>query len=413
MTPSSDRHDARLTLRQSLGRTHLVTAFTSACVAGILLTLTALLVMRFYADHNLELVARAISYTTEAAVVFQDEEAAGEALRAIAEREEVAEARIYLPDGKLLTSWSRTMNTPIAELEGYLAQLILPGPVREPMLRGSEKIGEVELIGHGESLLIFLIAVLLVMLICLLLSAMGALYVAGRMQVSIIGPLRELARVAHSVRRQRTLGMRAPPAGIVELNELGDDFNSLLDELQAWQAHQARENASLLHQATHDVLTGLPNRVLFDARLAQAITEAEQDEGDFALLYLDCDRFKQINDTLGHNAGDDVLITLARRVEHQLRPQDLVCRLGGDEFAILLSPVHLQQDVEEVINRIQQAMSEPVVLRDGQQLVAGISIGYAIHQSGVSASELCELADKAMYLAKRARREEVDATEPA
>ena len=96
-------------------------------------------------------------------------------------------------------------------------------------------------------------------------------------------------------------------------------FQLLLDELEAWQAHQRRENASLLHQATHDALTGLPNRALFEARLDQAVTTYRLHDERFALLYLDCDRFKQINDTLGHAAGDDVLIALARRIQHQLR----------------------------------------------------------------------------------------------
>ncbi|OLF59494.1 diguanylate cyclase [Aeromonas veronii] len=394
----------RLTLRQSLGRTHLVAAITAVSVAGLFFTLVALLVVRFYADHNLELVARAISYSAEAAVVFHDEEAASEALSGIVAKEEVAEATIVLTNGQLLASWERPRSNPLVTLEDYLAQLLMPGPVKLPMLRGGEQIATIELRGHGEYLLLFLLSALLVMVVCLMLSAMVALYVADRMQVSITAPLRKLALVAHSVRRQRTLGMRAPPADIVEINELGDDFNSLLDELQAWQAQQARENASLLHQATHDALTGLPNRALFEARLAQAISLGEQ-EG-FALLYLDCDRFKQINDTLGHNAGDDVLIALSRRVQHQLRPDDLVFRLGGDEFAVLVGPLQRQHEVEEVISRIQQAMSEPVALRDGRQLVAEVSVGFAVYQAGMSASVLCDQADAAMYLAKWARRSE-------
>ncbi|MCJ8234814.1 diguanylate cyclase [Aeromonas veronii] len=394
----------RLTLRQSLGRTHLVAAITAVSVAGLFFTLVALLVVRFYADHNLELVARAISYSAEAAVVFHDEEAASEALSGIVAKEEVAQATIVLTNGQLLASWERPRSNPLVTLEDYLAQLLMPGPVKLPMLRGGEQIATIELRGHGEYLLLFLLSALLVMVVCLMLSAMVALYVADRMQVSITAPLRKLALVAHSVRRQRTLGMRAPPADIVEINELGDDFNSLLDELQAWQAQQARENASLLHQATHDALTGLPNRALFEARLAQAISLGEQ-EG-FALLYLDCDRFKQINDTLGHNAGDDVLIALSRRVQHQLRPDDLVFRLGGDEFAVLVGSLQRQHEVEEVIGRIQQAMSELVALRDGRQLVAEVSVGFAVYQAGMSASVLCDQADTAMYLAKRARRSE-------
>jgi diguanylate cyclase len=239
------------------------------------------------------------------------------------------------------------------------------------MMRGGVEIARIHLVGHGQYLLLFLLQTLLAMLVCLILSALGALYVARWMQNSLTVPLKELAQVAHSVSRRRILAMRVPEAHIAELHELGQDFNSLLDELEAWQAHQRRENASLLHRATHDALTGLPNRALFEARLDQAVTTGRLHEERFALLYLDCDRFKQINDTLGHAAGDDVLIALARRVQHQLRPMDLVCRLG-----------------------------------DGRQLVAAISIGTALYpEQGLTAGELLQQADNAMYQSKRLRRE--------
>lgn len=337
----------RLTLRQSLGRTHMMISLTAVCMAGLFLTITALLALRLYADHNLELVARAISYTSEAAVVFDDEEAAKDALETITSREDIASASIVLPDGQVLASWRRAITTPWTTLEQHLARLILPGPVEVAMVRESREIARVHLVGHGQYLLHFLLQTLLATLVCLLLSILGALHVARRMQRSITAPLKALAEVAYSVSRQRALKQRVPAANIAELHALGEDFNTLLDELEAWQAHQKRENASLLHRATHDALTGLPNRALFEARLGQGI---QGDQERFALLYLDCDRFKQINDTLGHGVGDEVLIALARRVQHQLRPLDLVCRLGGDEFVILLAPIRDEHEVHEVMN---------------------------------------------------------------
>lgn len=397
---------ARPTLRQSLGRTHMMTSLTAVCTAGLFLTITALLALRLYADHNLELVARAISYTTEAAVVFHDEEAARDALQNITSHEDVASASIYLPNGRVLASWTRAITTPWSSLERQLARLILPGPVELPMLREGKEIARIHLVGHGQYLLHFLLQTLVATLLCLLLSILGALYVARRMQRSITAPLKELAQVAYSVRRQRALKQRVPAANIAELHELGEDFNSLLDELEAWQAHQRRENASLLHQATHDALTGLPNRALFEARLQQSLLAGRSLNERFALLYLDCDRFKEINDTLGHGVGDEVLITLARRVQHQLRPMDLVCRLGGDEFAVLLTPLHHESEVREVMTRIQQSMAMPVVLGDGQHLVAGISIGFAMYpEQGLTADDLLQHADSAMYQAKRQRKE--------
>ncbi|MGS3184373.1 diguanylate cyclase domain-containing protein [Aeromonas taiwanensis] len=394
----------RLTLRQSLGRTHMMISLTAVCMAGLFLTITALLALRLYADHNLELVARAISYTAEAAVVFDDEEAAKDALETITSREDIASASIVLPDGQVLASWRRAITTPWTTLEQHLARLILPGPVELAMVRESREIARVHLVGHGQYLLRFLLQTLLATLVCLLLSILGALHVARRMQRSITAPLKALAEVAYSVSRQRALKQRVPAANIAELHALGEDFNTLLDELEAWQAHQKRENASLLHRATHDALTGLPNRALFEARLGQAI---QGDQERFALLYLDCDRFKQINDTLGHGVGDEVLIALARRVQHQLRPMDLVCRLGGDEFVILLAPIRDEHEVHEVMTRIQQGMSTPVILSDGRHLGVGISIGAALYpEQGETAEALLQFADDAMYQAKRQRKEE-------
>ncbi|WP_323957805.1 diguanylate cyclase domain-containing protein [Aeromonas caviae] len=394
----------RLTLRQSLGRTHMMISLTAVCMAGLFLTITALLALRLYADHNLELVARAINYTSEAAVVFDDEEAAKDALETITSREDIASASIVLPDGQVLASWRRAITTPWTTLEQHLARLILPGPVEVAMVRESREIARVHLVGHGQYLLHFLLQTLLATLVRLLLSILGALHVARRMQRSITAPLKALAEVAYSVSRQRALKQRVPAANIAELHALGEDFNTLLDELEAWQAHQKRENASLLHRATHDALTGLPNRALFEARLGQAI---QGDQERFALLYLDCDRFKQINDTLGHGVGDEVLIALARRVQHQLRPLDLVCRLGGDEFVILLAPIRDEHEVHEVMTRIQQGMSTPVVLSDGRHLGVGISIGAALYpEQGETAEALLQFADDAMYQAKRQRKEE-------
>jgi diguanylate cyclase (GGDEF)-like protein len=379
-------------------------SLTAVCMAGLFLTITALLALRLYADHNLELVARAISYTSEAAVVFDDEEAAKDALETITSREDIASASIVLPDGQVLASWRRAITTPWTTLEQHLARLILPGPVELAMVRESREIARVHLVGHGQYLLHFLLQTLLATLVCLLLSILGALHVARRMQRSITAPLKALAEVAYSVSRQRALKQRVPAANIAELHELGEDFNTLLDELEAWQAHQKRENASLLHRATHDALTGLPNRALFEARLGQAI---QGDQERFALLYLDCDRFKQINDNLGHGVGDEVLVALARRVQHQLRPLDLVCRLGGDEFVILLAPIRDEHEVHEVMTRIQQGMSTPVVLSDGRHLGVGISIGAALYpEQGETAEALLQFADDAMYQAKRQRKEE-------
>lgn len=109
------------------------------------------------------------------------------------------------------------------------------------------------------------------MIACLVLSTLCALVLSRRMLVGIVSSLDDIANVAHAVRRDRTFGLRVPSAPIAELHELSNDFNGLLDELEAWQAHLKQENDSLAHRATHDSLTGLPNRAFFEGRLSRAL----------------------------------------------------------------------------------------------------------------------------------------------
>src|SRR5919109_2722422 len=132
----------------------------------------------------------------------------------------------------------------------------------------------------------------------------------------------------------------------------------------------------LQHDALHDALTGLPNRVLFLDRLDQAIRRAQRAHPDAAaaVLFLDLDRFKLVNDSLGHHVGDQLLIAVARRLESALRPGDTVARLGGDEFTILLDDVSDAREATLIAERVLETPSEPFHL-DGPELVVAASIG--------------------------------------
>jgi diguanylate cyclase (GGDEF)-like protein/PAS domain S-box-containing protein len=158
----------------------------------------------------------------------------------------------------------------------------------------------------------------------------------------------------------------------------------------------------LRHQALHDALTELPNRTLLQDRLEQAIRSAHRDQTSCALLLLDLDRFKEINDTFGHHFGDMLLRHLALRLQRNIRESDSVARLGGDEFAVLLPGVD-GEGADEVARKLQSALAEPFEL-DGQQFHSGGSIGIAVYPDhGVDASTLLRHADIAMYVAKRER----------
>jgi diguanylate cyclase (GGDEF)-like protein len=178
-------------------------------------------------------------------------------------------------------------------------------------------------------------------------------------------------------------------------------------ELRDQVAQRERAEARLQHQVMHDPLTGLPNRVYLRDRVARAIAHRDADPGQgFAVLYIDVDRFKQINDSLGHLVGDDVLKEVARRLGSIVRQPDVVARLSGDEFAILLEQASLPRRAANVAQRIIDALRRPISA-GGRELHASASIGIAIGNETrdyTRVDDVLQDADMALYRAKECGR---------
>ncbi|MDO8050551.1 diguanylate cyclase [Janthinobacterium sp. SUN211] len=395
----------RPTLDSVLRRAHLSVSLIAVLAAGLTLTAVALLALRVYSDQNLRLVARSMSYTVEGAVVFGDSQAAREALALIGVNEDIDQAQVSDTAGKVLARWERGQHGTRYYIERALTGWMLPDSLTFPITRNDQAIGNITLVPHSRSLLPFLLSGLACLLACLVLSLAVAVRLSRRMETEITSPLRHLAETAHRVRRDRSFELRVPPANIAELNQINDDFNALLDELEAWQSHLQKENASLSHRANHDSLTGLSNRAFMEAELERAILEARVGNGKVAVLFLDSDRFKYINDTFGHASGDRVLVTIAARIKQQLREGDLVARLGGDEFAILLKPLRNSSDAMHIADNIIAAMAQAIELPTGNSIVSSLTIGVAVFPDhAIDAVSLVGAADEAMYRAKQAQR---------
>ena len=156
--------------------------------------------------------------------------------------------------------------------------------------------------------------------------------------------------------------------------------------------------------ALHDHLTGLPNRMLFKDRLEHGIAQAKRHRWIFAVMFVDLNDFKSINDTYGHHAGDAVLKIVATRLAHNARKDDTVSRYGGDEFLCLLTPLHEHQDIATIAAKILKAIQAPCAVRVGDVVVnlrLDASIGISeFPKDGDSAAALIKSADEAMYAAK-------------
>ena len=187
---------------------------------------------------------------------------------------------------------------------------------------------------------------------------------------------------------------------------------SLLLALLTWLMLNGRDRAlrlaadmteELRHMAQHDLLTDLPNRALFGDRLNQELARAKRQNGRFALVFIDLDHFKPINDNLGHDVGDQVLRHVALQLQDCVRASDTVGRIGGDEFVVLLA--HTSDSVLAMANKLHQAVRQPFII-EGHELSVSCSMGVAVYPDhGTDAMALTKCADDAMYRAKEAGRD--------
>jgi len=190
----------------------------------------------------------------------------------------------------------------------------------------------------------------------------------------------------------------------------------LLAQLASIAIERKAFEERLAHQSMHDPLTGLPNRLLFLDRLNQAIARGRRSQSSVGVAFLDLDRFKNINDSLGHDAGDELLVEVARKLESVIRPGDTVARFGGDEFTVLcedLPPLTAREQTVEIAERLLANVIHPLVVR-GTEMFVGASVGIAMATTGEERpEELLRDADAAMYHAKDAGRGRVEVFDDA
>jgi diguanylate cyclase (GGDEF)-like protein len=209
---------------------------------------------------------------------------------------------------------------------------------------------------------------------------------------SIRRPIKELNKGVDEFARGN-LDHRVPVYRQDELGMVVEMFNRMAAAVQGGQKE-------LAHQAFHDPLTDLPNRDLFKDRVGHALTRQIRDRKPLAVMFVDLDDFKTVNDSLGHAAGDQLLSWMAERLGRSVRPSDTVARLGGDEFAVLVEDMRGQRDAILVAERIIDALTEPLAI-EGKEIFVHASVGIAITYGGIEMDELLKNADVAMYAAKR------------
>lgn len=366
--------------------------------------------------------AAIIGNNSVAALTFYDVSAATRTLSTLKSEDDIVGAVLFDKDNQLFSSYQRQgialPQSPPSSEKGSLDSAFY---VLFPIQLDGEVIGNILILSELGNWQQQQIQRMTIVLGLFLFSLIVAVLLSSAAQKMVTRPILKLANTARRVTETRNYELRAEKVSEDEIGSLADDFNEMLNqiqlrdnELQHVQAQledKVKERTSELleltkqleHQAFHDSLTGLANRATFDNDLQSSISYARRYDHQVAVMFLDLDRFKGINDTLGHGVGDKLLVEMSKRLSDCLRSSDTLARLGGDEFAVLMlntSPNAAADVAAKLTNAINQSVQV-----EGYNLLVTTSIGISIYpDDGDSAAVILKNADTAMYSSKDAGR---------
>ncbi|MDO6566103.1 EAL domain-containing protein [Alteromonas sp. 1_MG-2023] len=388
--------------------------FLSLClVAGLLYS-------NFISDYKNNLVnvlssqSKLLASASRSSVLFNDAQSTQDLLFAASQLQATLTAKVYDAEFNLFAEYSREgvfdltspQQLPLGETFKDDALYFV-----EPVVFDQQIIGFLMLSASTDSLDSQQHQALLVVIGVLLLSMLLSYLLNFRLQKLFTSPIDKLISLIRKVAKSREYHTRLPE---VRNDELGELFSGLNDILATVENHQEQLKAhnteleslvelrtrQLYQRANYDALTHLPNRHLFVEQIELAINKANKTRSPLAVMFLDLDRFKLINDSLGHDIGDKVLVEVSKKLTEIVVKQDRVSRWGGDEFVVMVEELHSKDDLSYLANHIIASLSEPMLI-EGHQLHISTSIGIAVYETqeenGIS---LLKHADTSMYHAK-------------
>lgn len=389
-------------------------------VTSITLALASVLLYgKYVSDHkarlaeNLNGKAQLIAATSRSALLFGDTQAASEILSSLKSFPATQYALLLDKDNNLFASYLRDAQMALPDYQDIQNKLDSRShlTVHFPVRMDNEVIGYVIMESDSDVLSDQRGNYLLILALVFIVSLAVSFFLHWRLQTFLAAPMNKLVELVGYVARNRRYNRRVRLKGSDELGTLITGVNSMLDTIEEHEkqlhAHSERleslvalRTEQLFNRANYDALTQLPNRHLLVDRLNHGIDNASRENSQMALMFLDLDRFKYVNDNLGHAVGDDLLVQVAEKLSSVVRKADSVCRWGGDEFIILLEHLHSKEDIVPLAEQIIFTLSEPIEL-SGNQLHISTSIGIArFPDDGTDASTLLRHADVAMYRAK-------------
>lgn len=388
-------------------------SISTALIAGVL-SMIFILLYQYYNEKNSvesanQTLTKILAKNIAPAVLFNDSKNIQESLLSLKYEKKVKQAFAMSEKWELLGSYSRdesTANEILSTIKSDTEQFWNRWELYtiSPIIIENKNVGSMIIIASLDEFIYHILTEALFISLFMIFGVSLAYRYHSILSKEILIPISKLNESTNIIIQTKAMTARVGVYNNDEIGELAKNFNVMLDNLYNTHEELHRQKDFLAYKAHHDGLTGLPNRVLFNDRLELAITKATRKESVLSVFFLDLDHFKQINDTYGHDAGDEVLKVFAERLKESIRAEDTLARMGGDEFMIILED-HVHPNTSEVVaEKIIKAMSEEITLGN-EKVQLSTSIGIALFaKDAVSAQELIKKADLAMYDAKQSGR---------
>ena len=380
---------------------------TSVAMLALLLFVLAyqLAVRREILDDVMNAHAKVVGSNGAASIMFGNESEASEVLASLTAVADITRAELQDVDGRNMARYERPGSQSACLWLGQNDWCFLT--VRQPIVLRGQIIGSVSVEASLESVYRGLLLQAAFGGVAALVVLMVAIILTRRIAQGIVTPLHRLVRLTETVSAEQNFSLRADVIARDEVGSLARSFNAMMEKLE-W--HDARLNAELVQRrqaelqlnrmAYYDNVTELHNRHYFKEKLEVAVSEVVRCGGACAVLFIDLDDFKIVNDTLGHEAGDALLRQVAACLRATLRSNDIICRIGGDEFAVILDHSVKEDQAARVASNLVDALSKPFNI-DGRQVRIGASVGVALcPDHATDTVTLLRNADTAMYHAK-------------
>lgn len=361
-------------------------------------------------DSQVKVAAENVS----AAVLFDNRAETAAILRDVFAPTAVVEAQVYNTRGESMAGYE-TLAAGVPKFPPTFAAVdatpVAAGFVRRVETIGyrGQAVGNIALLATLKPVKARIVSQIQRTVLILAVFCAVALLLARAFIPRVVAPASRLATLMDNITRDRDYSARARVENGDEIGHLAERFNGLLEQIQNHDHELKRElterrhtEARLAHLAANDPVTGLNNRHFFYERLRDCAERTVGTNSRFAVMFIDLDNFKVVNDSLGHSAGDALLTDFGRRLAEHLRATDIICRVGGDEFAVILERQLSVDALQRVALKIVSMTATPMMI-ESNEITVTASIGIAIFpDNGLSAEELVRNADAAMYSAKRA-----------